>query len=253
MVGETAKKTSLSQRANLIGPDTDPWKAFVKPERVGDAPLQTVVHRSLQEAARERQIHISDLNRETGSSKLLIYRQDYWNITNTNLRPEPDVVQKLLQQPKLPPEQRAVLLMYTDEDLLMDRRRLLIAEAMQNFPLPYGKGEQERDKRLRENRKKWDMSRTQFENNVRTGAKCHGDIALKVLFILGCSLDQGTEILAACGFCWRDNPAAEFLQEKLVENRRKMLSGKNYSLTFLLADLSRWQKDLEDRKKQSAA
>ena len=260
MVGETAKKNCQSQDADLNEDVKAVWKAFVKPEdedprKVDDAPLQTVVHRSLWQVVQESngKIIISDLNRKTGSSKLLILKQDYWNITNTNLRPEPDAVQKLLQLPKLPPEQRAVLRKYTDEDYLKGYRKTLIAEAMENFPLPYGEGKQERDKRLRENRKKWDMSRTQFKKDVLAGAKCHGDIALKVLFILGCSPDQGTEILAAYGFCWRDNPAAAFLLEKLDENSRKMPSGKNYSLMDLLCDWPEWLEKYKALKNQFVA
>ena len=79
---------------------------------------------------------------------------------------------------------------------------------------------------------------TIFEKDVLAGAKCHGDIALKVLFILGCSPDQGTEILAAYGFC---------------ENSRKMPSGKNYSLMDLLCDWPKWLEKYKAMKNQFVA
>lgn len=238
MVGKTydAGKNSPSQRADRIGPDTDPWKAFVKPGKVKDAPLQTVVHRSLCQVVQESngKIIFSDLN-----NKEEISRSRYGGIKNKNSRPKPDAVQSLLQ--KLPTEKQDELRKYTDEDYLKGYRKTLIEKAMENFPLPDGKGEQERDKRLSASCKKWGISSPEFKNRICTGVRCCDFIALKVLFALGCTPDLGTKILAAYGFCWQDNSAAKFLQEKLDENRKKMGYGKNYCLSYLLSDWPKWQ------------
>ena len=246
MVGKTydAGKNSLSQRADRIGPDTDPWKAFVKPGKVDDAPLQTVVHRSLWQVVQESngKIIISDLN-----NKEEISRSRYGGIKNKNSRPKPDAVQSLLQ--KLPPEKQDELRKYTDEDYLKGYRKTLIEKAMENFPLPDGEGKQEREKCFRENLENWGITHTGFKKDVLAGAKCQECTVLKLLFVFGCTPEQSTEILGAYGFCWRDKPAAEFLQEKIAENRKKMGYGKNYCLSYLLSDWPKWQA----MKKRSAA
>ncbi len=90
---------------------------------------------------------------------------------------------------------------------------------------------------------------TIFEKDVLAGAKCQECTVLKLLFVFGCTPEQSTEILGAYGFCWRDKPAAEFLQEKIAENRKKMGYGKNYCLSYLLSDWPKWQA----MKKRSAA
>ena len=244
MVDKTTVKNSPSQRADRIGPDTDPWKAFVKPGKVKDAPLQTVVYRSLWQVVQEsnRKIIFSDLN-----NKEEISRSRFGGIKNKNSRPKPDAVQSLLQ--KLPPEKQDELRKYTDEDYLKGCRQILIAEAKQNFPLPCGEGEQEREKKFRKNLKNWDITYTGFRKDVLAGAKCNESTVLKLLFVFGCTPEQSIEILEAYGFCWRKSSAAEFLQEKLDENRKKMGYGKNYCLSYLLSDWPKWQA----MKKRSAA